>query len=1229
MADAGGHGPVSGEAVGEGAGTGPTGPADPQPAPDQAARDRIATDLSTTLFVEAGAGSGKTTALVERVVALVVSGTVELRSIAAVTFTEKAGAELRDRLRRELEDRATGGRDAEASDRCLTALGQLDGAAIGTLHAFARRLLSEHPVEAGLPPAVEVLDEVSSGVEFEARWATFRDELLDDPSIERTLLLFLSTGVGFDALRVLAMAFDDNWDLVTERVPAVAAEPPSVHELLVGAMTVIDEVCRARRSCRDPSDKLVEFIDRIASYAASLRAIDGELDVMEALLAEGPSGPPSFMPSRAGRQANWPGTDLAQLRDRVRACGEALSSLQGAVAEACARRLASVVRAFTLQAAQERRAAGRLEFHDLLVLTRSLLRDPLNGATVRARAHQRYQRLLLDEFQDTDPIQIELAVRIAALDPCAGAAGHEPWPSVPVAPGRLFVVGDPKQSIYRFRRADISIFIDARRQFGREGHLVELSSNFRTGEPVIRWVNATFATLMSPASELDGGAGDEAGDARRTVPPSQPAYEGLQAVRPRSPVGPPVAVVGNDVHPSSAAADDLRCAEADDVAGAVLRVTGERWSVDDGRGGWRAARLGDIAILLPARTSLPFLEDALERAGVAFRAESSSLVYASRAVRDLLMVLRAVDDPSDHLRIVAALRTPLLGCGDDDLFRFMHERKGSWSYLATQADPVPPDDPVRRGLVYLRECHDDRHWRAPAELLDRIARDRRAFELGFAEGRPRDVWRRLRFVIDQARAWSEVTGGSLRQYLHWVDQQTAEGARVPEAVLPETDDDAVRVMTIHAAKGLEFPVTIVSGMSTAPGCRKAPAQVVFPPEGEPGYRFGSKVSTPEFEAWRPVDEQMGSDERVRLLYVACTRARDHLIVSVHRKQRAQPPAMISRTNAELLVVGMGDLLEGLPDAARGPVGDGGRLVTGPAPQPAWGAGAEPGAVEPPTPVPGRGHLSAPGRGALGQTVLAAPVAFDEWEGERSAALDRARRPTTVAATALTVEGSPDSGEEISVVNDEAGMAAAEDGSSDAAREADAGMHKRPRDLDLPPWLKGRYGTSVGRAVHGVLQTIDLATGEGLSEAVAAQCQAEAVLDQTAEVRRLVEHALGSPSVREAAGSAHWREVLACTPVEGGRMLEGYVDLLYRGRDGLVIIDHKTAATSSAAELDRRAAGYRTQGASYALAVAAATGEAVVRVTFVFLTPDGAVERDLPDLDEAVADARALVTADAR
>ena len=1127
-----------------------------EPAPDQPARDRIAHDLDSTLFVEAGAGSGKTTNLVTRVVNLVTSGSVEMREIAAVTFTEKAAMELRDRVRQELERRAASG-DDEVATRCRTAADQLDSAAVGTLHSFAQRILSENPVEAGLPPRVEVLDEVSSAVEFDRRWTTFRDALLGDPALERTLLMLFASGVRPEALRIIAGAFDDNWDLVEERVPAEAPDPSAVAPMVAPVLDELEAVCDLAQHCGDENDKLFARVEEIRPYVHRLRDLSDDADLLEALDLDSDLTP-DIKGGKVGQKPNW-ACDIDDVRDRLAAAGSELRRIRAEVAGECAVRVASAMRSFTLAAARERRVAGRLEFHDLLVLARAVLRDPRHGAAVRTRLHRRYRRLLLDEFQDTDPIQIELAVRIAAERPEAEESGTLPWYEVPVAPGHLFVVGDPKQSIYRFRRADISTFLDARERFGLGGGqsdgLVELTANFRSGAGLIEWVNSVFARLMSEEPEL-------------LLPvKSRPEYVPLEATRASAGDTPVVRLLGREEHPSSFRAADLRRAEAADVAAAVATALHERWQVfDDGTRDWRDPRLGDITILVPARTSLPFLEDSLERAGIPYRAESSSLVYGTRAIRDLLMVLRAVADPTDHLRIVSALRTPLFACGDDDLFRFKVLHNGRWSYLAEQPASVPEDDPVALGLAYLRSLYDQRYWRAPSELLDQIARDRFAFELGFVEGRPRDVWRRLRFVIDQARAWADSAGGTLRDYLHWVTQQTAEGARVAEAVLPETDDDAVRIMTIHAAKGLEFPITILSGMSTAPKGWTASAEVTFPASGPPGYKLGKQVKTPEYDDWKPIDEQMGFDERIRLLYVASTRARDHLVVSLHRPARKNPPVPRNRTNAELLAEAMREtnLLDVLPDAVSDATV---AAPVGPAPV---------AAVEPPP--------------------------FDEWLAERQHAIAAMSRPTTFAATALTDEGALD------------------------ADDVTHGLQKRPRDLDLPPWLRGRYGSAIGRAVHGVLQVVDLSTGNGLEPAVAAQCEAEAVVGKERDVRRLAEEALASPSVREAAAGAHWREIYACAPVSpGGRLVEGYIDLLYRNERGnLVVVDYKTSATAERTELDRRVEGYRMQGAAYALTVAATTGESVERVTFVFLTPEGAIERNLDDLDAAIAAVRAAV-----
>ena len=186
-------------------------------------------------------------------------------------------------------------------------------------------------------------------------------------------------------------------------------------------------------------------------------------------------------------------------------------------------------------------------------------------------------------------------------------------------------------------------------------------------------------------------------------------------------------------------------------------------------------------------------------------------------------------------------------------------------------------------------------------MLGRLAGDRRMFEVAVAGPRARDVWRRLRFVIDQARAWSEATSGGLRAYLTWAGRQGEETARATEAVLPETDADTLRIMTIHAAKGLEFPVVILAGMTSQPGGSRGSVEVLWPRDGGCAFKLRSHVQTGDYDHAKPLDEQMDQHERLRLLYVACTRARDHLIVSLHRKNRAAAPGGSgNRTSAELL-----------------------------------------------------------------------------------------------------------------------------------------------------------------------------------------------------------------------------------------------------------------------------------------------------------------------------------------
>ncbi len=1099
---------------------------------DGAARDTIRTDTNRNLFVEAGAGSGKTSMLVERVEQLVLRDGIPMDQIAAVTFTERAGAELRDRMRAGLERAVSEETDAERRERAEAALDALDSAAIGTLHSFAQRILSEHPIEAGIPPLVEVLDEVGSSVAFESRWTQLRNDLVDSEEMAPTLELALAAGITLVHVRSLITKLNSDWDLVEEHVTSPGAPPtariPDVAVVLAGAR----RLAGLSVHCPKADDKFHERLAKLTEWADRLEPLTG--DVTAQLSALQGAGALTWS---HGRALNW-GRQLASIKDDCGRWQREVAALVSTVVESTLRSIVHWCGVRVLEAAEARRADGRLEFHDLLVLTRNLLRD---NPEVRATLQQRYRRLLLDEFQDTDPIQVEIAVRIAG----GAQATQTRWEDVVVPPGSLFVVGDPKQSIYRFRRADIAMYLRAQQVLGGD---VTLSTNFRSAAPILDWVNAVFGELITAHDER------------------QPHYQPLDTARGAPTAGAAVTVLGAKEHPDRLNATGLRTREADDVARCIVRALAEGWTTeaaapevppaDDGGDkpptAWRPLRPGDITILIPARTSLPFLEAALERAGVMYRTESSSLVYHAPEVRALFAAARALADPSDGFALITTLRSPLFGCGDDDLWTWKQVR-GSFNLLA----PAPEGQeahPVGRAVAYLRGLHRRSQWLAPSEVLTALAVDRRMFEVAVYGPRDRDSWRRLRFVIDQARAWSEVEHGGLRAYLAWAAAQSAEGSRVAESVLPETDVDSVRIMTVHAAKGLEFPTVVLSGLTSVPmhgnGVRLFWKQ--------PGYAvsLAKGLETVDFQDQVPLDEQMDSYERLRLLYVATTRARDHLVVSLHRSGDRD-------TNARRLAEAHAATAAGavvLPDGELEPVAD---------------------------------RMS---------SVVAPPPDFAEWfaSAQRSAQASRVQS----AFSASGLEGTdPDADWSLpELLTEDPSLHVQGAPAPDSA--AAEGAAKGARDVELPAWSKGRYGSAVGRAVHGVLQLVDLATGEGLHDAVAAQCVAEGVVELTDRVTGLVRSVLAADVVQRAAARPHWRESYVGTVQDDGTVLEGFVDLIYREDDGsLVVVDYKTDDAPDAA-LPDRVAYYAPQVTAYASMLSAATGAAVAPPVLVFARQTG-------------------------
>ena len=1101
--------------------------------PDQAARTRIGSSLAETLFVEAGAGSGKTTALVERIVSTVRSG-LSITEIAAITFTEKAASELRHRIREEL-GRAAVGHDP-AGRACRTALDDLDRAAIGTLHSFAQRILSEYPIEAGLPPRIEVLDEIGSQLVFETRWRDDLDALLraadTDNELADVLLFARAANIRRREFRQLMLAMGREVDLVERWIPPTAPVLASlqVDDLIRGLRRLLDE-CQSVIEAA-PDDKLVLHLVGLEPLANQLELAD-DFNRFTLLRA-------AKFTSRLGVAATWNGKGKAatnrknEVLEALHEMNELARRRTDAIVDGCLGHLAVVFGRMALASATERKRDGRLEFHDLLVHARALLRHVEHGPLVRAQLHDRWKRVLLDEFQDTDPIQLELASLITT-DP---SRLHGTWADLPPEPGHLFVVGDPKQSIYRFRRADISLFLAARSALTND--VLHLTTNFRTTEPIIGWINDVFGQLI------------------QETPGAQAAFVPLFSARPPASVGAPVVTFGAE---QVGSADEIRANEAAELAG--ILQTARTWTVAAAEGGWRPARYGDMAILLPTRISLPAIEEALSAVGIPYRAESNSLVYATREIRDLLLAARAIDDPSDELALVATLRSPLFGCSDLALARW-RQRDGRFNLLTGRMpERLPTDDAVHDALMYLRALHDERYWLSPAQLLERLVHERRMFEVALLGVRFPDVWRRLRFVLDQARAWAGAGGRGLRSFLGWCAIQGREGTYAGDAALADHDDDAVRIMTVHAAKGLEFPITVVAGLSTKRGGDRPGVSVRWH-RGRPEIGVRKDISTSDYDEARELDDQMDHEERLRLLYVACTRARDHLVVSLHRKA---PP---QRGYAAGAAPSAGLIAEACLSGAHHVV---------------WSEGLR---ADPPTSEVdlAAGLVPAPSFNAT------------QWRDDRKHLFEAALEPTTISPSRL------------------AGFASDED--------EQPGLAKDARPLDLPPWNRGRYGTAIGRAVHGVLQNINLSSERDVEATSAAQAAAEGVIGKESVIADLVRSALRSPTVKAAAAHPHWREMFVGTKI-GDRVLEGYIDLLYRTDAGYVVVDYKTDSIADGA-VEERVMHYRLQGAGYAVAVEAIVGAPVVDCRFVFCRAGEAVERSLPDLADAMAEVRSRLRA---
>ncbi|BDG07108.1 UvrD-helicase domain-containing protein [Anaeromyxobacter paludicola] len=920
--------------------------------------------LDADTAVSAGAGSGKTTCLVELCLRLL-SGEAtgepcEPAALAAITFTEKAAEELSERLRAAVGERArAAGPGSDEARAWLARLHGLDRMQVGTIHGFASRLLREHALEAGLDPDFAVAEEERSS---EWRREAARAAVVEAVDAGRAEALRLCAGHGAGGRRQ-GLA-DVVAELLRERATLGATGP------LLPAPDRTEEARAARAALLRACDGLLAAAADVATQSGR-KAMAALAERAAALPEEDRAGPltvggigrltglaQAVKGWRVGKSDGERSRSLrAELADAAEAfaplAAEALAGPQKA--ELC--RLAA--RAEELYA-RRKRAEHALDFDDLLLGARDLLRA---DAPLRAELRGRFRALLVDEYQDVNRLQQELFELLASP-----GAGEGPR-AVRVG------VGDLKQSIYRFRGADVAVF----RRFmdelaGGGGRVLHLSQNHRSSPAVLELVNETFARCMQPA-----GA-----DAR----PYELAFGGDDRLLPvRGEGGRPACELLCDGEGGRAA--ERREREAAAVAARVKALVGGAAGLTvpargpDGVERPRAPRYGDVAILFRRLTQIGEYERALRAAGIPYRLARGGGFYQAPEVRDLGELLASLFDPEDALSWAALLRSPFCGVSDGALFLLgragfprlarlspddaaaalaplsgepLAEARPEPSLPAArggpgrggQDGPAASDDAPRlaRFLTVWQSLQPLRDRLPVPDLLDRAvaALDVEAALLAAPDGERRLV--NLRKAIGLARRFS-AQGGTARAFAERLRVMAERPPREPEAELEAAD--AVAVLSVHQAKGLEWPVVFVPDLGAAQrnDGRRALLDAgdrlcaqLYDPAAE---RF---LPTAAVEAAREEAKRAQAAESRRLLYVALTRARDHLVLS---GESARGASESWRAFVEVAAAARPDLVRTVPSA------EAASALAGPAPLPAAPAA--------PAPLPrlGAPRLAAPPR----------------------------------------------------------------------------------------------------------------------------------------------------------------------------------------------------------------------------------------------------------------------------
>ncbi|MFN7922526.1 MAG: UvrD-helicase domain-containing protein [Bryobacteraceae bacterium] len=807
---------------------------------DAAARERIRHSLHESLIVEAAAGTGKTTELVRRIVAVLEQGLTTVDKIVAVTFTHKAAGELKLRLRQGLDRTRTGCRDPQRLRNLEDALARLEEASIGTIHAFCAQILRERPVEARVDPSFQELSELEAQRLFDRAFRGWIQGKLneDAPALRRALSRLAWRDTRDDLPPIGQLQYAARTLIEWRDFPEPWARLPFDRAAQVDVLVerVRDASQRMNQAFR-PVHEAAQWIERAEAVDAR------DYDTLESIFVRLERDLRNL--KRKGAEAL-----LAELEAfRFQADADLASQLRGEMWDLVERY------------EQYKRRSGQLDFLDLLMLARDLVRE--NGE-VRHYLQNRFTHIFVDEFQDTDPLQAELLLLLAADNPEVNN-----WLETQPAAGKLFVVGDPKQSIYKFRRADVVLYQMVKDRLERQGvGVVYLSKSFRSVRTIQQCVNAAFEPEMS--GPVDGMQAQYVPlEEHVPAPVSQPSLIALPAPRPYA--------------TRYVAKSAINACLPDTVVGLIEWLLGQSgWTVRDPEHPKQRIPIQSRHICVLFRRFTNYGQDltrdytrGLEARGIPHLLVGSKSFHAREEVETMRAALTAVEWPSDELSVFATLRGSLFALADNTLLKFRHKYGKLHPFHEVPEGQDAEFEPVREALLLLADLHRNRNRRAVAETVNRLLEATRAFA-GFAL-RPagRQVLANVYRIADLARTY-EIEGGiSFRGFVEMLEAQ-AEKGESSEAPIVEEGSEGVRLMTVHAAKGLEFPVVILGDMTANLAAREPDRYV----DAEKRLCASRLLWCSPWELVANREEEMKREraEGIRVAYVAATRARDLLVI---------------------------------------------------------------------------------------------------------------------------------------------------------------------------------------------------------------------------------------------------------------------------------------------------------------------------------------------------------------